>query len=587
MKKKKKSRQETLWIPHDAVASSPGHPFYEELERVLREEEFDSFVESKCSPYYAKKQGRPSIPPGVYFRMLLIGYFERIDSERGICWRCSDSLSLRQFLGLGMEERTPEHSSLSRIRNRLPLEVHESVFGWVLEILASRGMIDGKTLGVDATTLEANAALRSIVRRDTGESYESYLKELARKSGIEEPSRADIAKLDKKRPKKGSNKEWVNPNEPDAEIMKMKSGGTDMAHKAEHAVDMSGEGAVIAVTLHGGAKGDTKSLPDTLEKAQSNLQELANNAEYCERIHEDAGREVVGDKGYHGNDILVELVEQEYRSYISEPERGGRKWKDKQAEQAATYANRRRIRGTRGKRLIRRRGELLERPFAHYLEAGGMRRTHLRRHENILKRLLTHVAGFNLGILMRNLIGKATPKEYAELNASLIAALLRFVSTIGARFAPLQSIGRLNLAVPPNHIFLELAHQTFSVSRIGDFFTGLLGATSGYAVFADQGGDRIERALFSYSDDVQDAGAYDMVKVIEKSVRRFADLKEFVTKYDPKRIGVNCSERLAFADGITHEDYTLLSDAIGPQFEKRILSADIADRGFLVGKGHQ
>ena len=358
--------------------------------------------------------------------MLLIGYFERIDSERGICWRCSDSLSLRQFLGLGMEERTPDHSSLSRIRNRLPLEVHESVFGWVLEVLASRGMIDGKTLGVDATTLEANAALRSIVRRDTGESYESYLKELARKSGIEEPSRADIAKLDKKRPKKGSNKEWVNPNEPDAEIMKMKSGGTDMAHKAEHAVDMSGEGAVIAVTLHGGAKGDTKSLPDTLEKAQSNLQELANNAECCERIHEDAGREVVGDKGYHGNDILVELVEQEYRSYyISEPERGGRKWKDKQAEQAATYANRRRIRGTRGKRLIRRRGELLERPFAHYLEAGGMRRTHLRRHENILKRLLTHVAGFNLGILMRNLIGKATPKEYAELNASLIAALLR------------------------------------------------------------------------------------------------------------------------------------------------------------------
>ena len=324
--------------------------------------------------------------------------------------------------------------------------------------------------GRDDAGSECGASVNRSSRH--GESYESYLKELARKSGIEEPSGADIAKLDKKRPKKGSNKEWVNPNEPDAEIMKMKSGGTDMAHKAEHAVDMSGEGAVIAVTLHGGAKGDTKSLPDTLEKAQSNLQELANNAECCERIHEDAGREVVGDKGYHGNDILVELVEQEYRSYISEPERGGRKWKDKQAEQVATYANRRRIRGTRGKRLIRRRGELLERPFAHYLEAGGMRRTHLRRHENILKRLLTHVAGFNLGILMRNLIGKATPKEYAELNASLIAALLRFVSTIGAGFAPLQSIGRLNLAVPPNHIFLELAHQTFSVSRIGTFSPG-------------------------------------------------------------------------------------------------------------------
>ena len=345
--------------------------FYEELERVLGEEEFDSFVESKCWSYYAKKQGRPSIPPGVYFRMLLIGYFERIDSERGICWRCADSLSLRGFLGLGLEERTPEHSSLSRIRNRLPLEVHEAVFGWVLGVLAARGLIDGKTLGVDATTLEANAALRSIVRRDTGESYESFLEELARKSGVEEPSRAELAKLDKKRPKKGSNKEWVNPNEPDAEIMKMKGGGTHLAHKAEHAVDMSGEGAVIAVTLHGGAKGDTKSLPDTLEKAQSNLQELADNAECCERLHEDAGREVVADKGYHSNNTLLALHEEEYRSYISEPARGGRKWKDKPDEQAVTYANRRRIRGTRGKRLIRRRGELLERPFAHYLEAGG------------------------------------------------------------------------------------------------------------------------------------------------------------------------------------------------------------------------
>ena len=216
--------------------------------------------------------------------------------------------------------------------------MHEAVFGWVLEVLASRGLNDVKTLGVDATTQEANAALRSIVRRDTGESYESFLKELARKSGVDEPSRADMVKVDKKRPKKGSNKEWVNPK-PDAEIMKMKGGGTHLAHKAEHAVDMNGEGAVIAVTLHGGAKGDTKSLPDTLEKAPSNLQELADNAECCERIHEQAGREVVADKGYHSNETLVALLEEEYRSYISEPERSGRKWKDKQDEQAATYAN--------------------------------------------------------------------------------------------------------------------------------------------------------------------------------------------------------------------------------------------------------
>ena len=451
MKKQSRGRQERLWISHDAIASSPGHPFYEQLERVLRDEGFDSFAESKCSPYYAKRQGRPSIPPGVYFRMLLIGYFERIDSERGICWRCADSLSLRRFLGLALDESTPEHSSLSRIRMRLPLEVHNAVFGWVLGVLAGKGLIDGKTLGVDATTLEANAALRSIVRRDTGESYESFLKELARESGIETPTRAELAKLDKKRPKKGSNKDWVNPNDPDAEIMKMKSGGTHLAHKAEHAVDMSGEGAVLAVTLHGGAKGDTKSLPDTLDKAQSNLEELADDPDSGEQVHEDAGREVVADKGYHGNDTLLALTEEEYRTYISEPDRGGRKWKDKEDAQAATYANRRRVRGERGKRLLRRRGELLERPFTHYLEAGGMRRTHLRKHGNILKRLLVHVAGFNLGILMRQLIGKGTPKEYAELKAALLAAFSCFISVIQGYFKPMRSARCPNSFVRPDH----------------------------------------------------------------------------------------------------------------------------------------
>jgi transposase len=364
--------------------------------------------------------------------MLMIGYFERIDSERGICWRCADSLSLRRFLGVSLDAETPHHSSLSRIRGRLPLEVHEAVFGWVLRVLGSYDLIDGKTIGVDATTLEANAALRSIVRRDTGEGYEPFLKGLARESGIETPTRADLAKLDKKRPKKGSNKDWKNPHDPDAEIMKMKDGRTHLSHKAEHAVDMSGEGAVLSVTLHGGAKGDTKSLPDTLEKAQENLDALAEDPEWGgEMLHEDAGREVVADKGYHGNDMLVALAEEEYRTYISEPDRGRRrKWKDKEDAQRVTYANRRRIRGERGKRLLRQRGELLERPFAHYLEAGGMRRTHLRHHPNILKRLLVHVAGCNLGILMRNLIGTGTPREYAELRAGLAFMFLRLIDCL-------------------------------------------------------------------------------------------------------------------------------------------------------------
>jgi len=447
MKSRSQGSQETLWIAHDAIAESPGHPFYEELERVLREEGFDRFTEGECAPYYAKKQGRPSIAPGVYFRMLMIGYFERIDSERGICWRCADSLSLRRFLGVSLEAETPHHSSLSRIRGRLPLEVHGAVFGWVLRVLGSYDLIDGKTMGVDATTLEANAALRSIVRRDTGEGYEAFLGGLAQASGIETPTRADLARLDKKRSKKGSNKDWKNPHDPDAEIMKMKDGRTHLSHKAEHAVDMSGEGAVLSVTLHGGAKGDTKSLPETLEKAQENLDELAEDPEVGETLHEDAGREVVADKGYHGNDMLVALAEEEYRTYISEPSRGRRKWTDKEDAQRVTYANRRRIRGERGKRLLRQRGELLERPFAHYLEAGGMRRTHLRRHGNIMKRLIVHVAGFNLGILMRNLIGTATPKEYADLLGGMHDALARLLERLWSFIWPSTIIRRVGSAI--------------------------------------------------------------------------------------------------------------------------------------------
>ena len=453
MKSRSRGDQQPLWIANNAIAESPGHPFYEELDRVLREDDFDAYVEDECAPYYAKRKGRPSIPPGVYFRLLLIGYFERIDSERGICWRCADSLSLRRFLGISLEKNTPHHSSVSRIRSRLPLEVHASVFGWVLRVLGLHGLINGKTMGVDATTLEANAALRSIVRRDTGESYEAFLKDLARESGIETPTRTDLAKLDRKRSKKGSNKDWKHPHDPEAEIMKMKDGRTHLAHKAEHVVDMSGEGAVLAVTLHGGARGDTKSLPETLNKVEEVLEELIADPDVEERLHEDAGREVVADKGYHSNDVLVALAKDEYRSYISEPDRGRRKWKDKPEEQRATYANRRRIRGERGKRLLRHRGELLERPFAHYLEAGGMRRTHLRKHGNILKRLLVHVAGFNLGVLLRNLIGVGTPKQYAALMDRTHGALTYVISHLVVLLKLIIGIGHdCRASRPDTHI---------------------------------------------------------------------------------------------------------------------------------------
>jgi transposase len=425
--------QEELWIPTEKLARGPSSPFYAKLNEVLREEQFDRYVEERCAEYYAEALGRPGIPPGVYIRMLVVGYFERIPSDRGIAWRCADSLSLRRFLGFGLNEETPDHSSLCRIRQRLPLEVHEEVFGWVLSVLARRGLIDGKTLGVDATTLEANAALRSLVRRDTGEGYEDYLRKLAKESGIKNPTRSDIAKLDRKRPKKGSNKDWKNPHDPDAHITKMKSGKTDMGHKLEQAVDLDGEGAVLAVSLHGGTRGDTLSLPETLESAQEQLDALGCDPEAAKKMHAKPGSEVVTDKGYHSNETVKRLEDGGRRTYISEPERKGqRNWKDKRREQEAVYANRRRIRGERGKRLLRKRGELLERPFEHYLDAGGMRRTHLRGHGNIMKRLLVHVAGFNLGLVMRRVLGYATPRQYAEALSAAISALLGLVSRLWA-----------------------------------------------------------------------------------------------------------------------------------------------------------
>ena len=419
--------QGEFWTPTDKLASGPSSPFYAKLNEVLRGEQFDSYVEERCAEYYAEKLGRPGIPPGVYFRMLLVGYFERIPSDRGIAWRCADSLSLRRFLGYKLDEETPDHSSLSRIRGRLPLELHEEVFGWVLSVLARRGLIDGKTLGVDATTLEANAALRSLVRRDTGEGYEDYLRKLAKDEGNEDPTRSDLAKLDRERPKKGSNKDWKNPHDPDAQVTKMKSGKTDMGHKLEQAVDLGGEGAVLALTLHGGARGDTQCLPETLESAREQLDALNCDPEASKRIHPRAGSEAVTDKGYHGNKALTDLVEQGIRTYVSEPDRGRRNWEGRSREQRAVYANRRRIRGARGKRLLRKRGELLERPFEHYLDGGGMRRTYLRGHGNIMKRLLVHVAGFNLGLVMRRLLGHGTPRQYAEAASAAISSLLNLV----------------------------------------------------------------------------------------------------------------------------------------------------------------
>ena len=432
MGRRERERQQTMWMTTGSMAKGPGHPFYVELNRLLAQAGFDRYAEGLCEPFYVAGNGRPSVAPGVYFRMLLIGYFEGIDSERGMAWRCADSLGLREFLGYGLDRATPDHSTLSVIRNRLDEKTHQAIFDWVLKVLKEQGLVKGKTIGIDATTLEANAAMRSIVRRDTGEGYREFLKRLAKESGIENPAPEDLTKLDRKREKKGSNQEWHNPHDPDAKITKMKDGCTHLAHKAEHAVDMD-TGATLAVTVQSADKGDTQTIGQTLSETMETLAEIGPGPNGPLEV-----QAVVNDKGYHSDETITDLTQMGIRTYTAEPRRGRRRWKGREKEKRAVYANRRRIRGTRGKALLRRRGEQVERPFAHHYETGGMRRTHLRGHEKIHKRLLIHSAGYNLGLLMRKQTGVGKPralqghgKALAELFAAAWSLLWRLAATIG------------------------------------------------------------------------------------------------------------------------------------------------------------
>jgi len=422
---RRKKKQKSLWVATSDLPVSPGHPFYQRLNRALEAQGFDAFVEGLCRQFYAAVMGRPGLPPGRYFRLLLLGYFEGIDSERGIAWRAADSLAIRSFLGLALNEGAPDHSTISRTRRLIDVETHRQVFTWVLERLADEQLLKGKTLGIDATTLEANAAMRSIVRRDTGQSYQEFLVGLAKASGIRTPSREALARLDRRRRKKASNEDWTSPSDPDAKITKMKDGRTHLAHKAEHAVDMD-SGAVVAVTVQGADHGDTTTIEETLKEAEEQLDAVKATVE-----------EVVADKGYHSDRILIELEDQALRSYVSEPDRGRRKWDDKLDAQMAVYANRRRIRGNRGRRLHRLRGERIERSFAHLYETGRMRRTHLRGHENILKRLLIHTAGFNLGLLLRKQFGMGTPRGLQGSAQSCFASLRTLVAALESILADL------------------------------------------------------------------------------------------------------------------------------------------------------
>jgi hypothetical protein len=428
-----------MWVATTDLPRSPGHFFYERLNRLLAEAGFDDFVEQLCQPHYADRVGRPGIPPGVYFRMVFIGYFEGIDSQRGIAWRCRDSLSLREFLGLSPTETSPDHSSMTNTRKRLPIEVFQEVFSFVLGMAGVRKLLKGKTLGVDSTMLEANAAMKTIVRKDTGDDWKEYLRKLyAEETGDEDPTDDDLRRFDRKRKdKKVSNEEWESSTDHDARIAKMKDGRTHLAYKAEHAVDLDTE-IIVAAEVYHADEGDRDTIETSMEAAEDNLIRGKVDA---------TPEEAVGDKGYYKTETLAELeYTQGYRTYIAEPKQAGRRsWKQRsKEEQAATYNNRRRQKGARGKALHRKRSELVERSFAHVCETGGARRCWLRGLGKIRKRYLMAAAAHNLGLILRKAFGLGKPRgAYGFSESSLLA---KFVTEWSS--APRKARGALLRRTP-------------------------------------------------------------------------------------------------------------------------------------------
>jgi len=440
--RRREPEQSGMWVATHELPRSPGHVFYEKLNEVLEKGGFDRFVEELCEPYYAAGEGRPSIRPGVYFRMLFVGYFEGLSSQRGIAWRCADSFSLRTFLGVALTDKTPEHSSMTRIRKRLEEEVFEKVFAFVLKVAVQYGLLKGKTIAVDATTLEANAAMKSLVRRDTGEDWKEYVRGLAAAEGIENPSDEELRRFDKKRKKKTSNQEWKSATDPASRVTKMKDGRTHLAYKAEHALDVESE-LLVAAVIYRADDGDAETLPVTVELAREQLREAGSPKQV---------EEVVADKGYHKAETLETVQEvQGVRTYIPEQKyRGRRRWRDKPAgQQAIVYANRRRVRGKRGRQLGRWRSERVERSFAHICWSGGGRRTWLRGVLNVSKSYLGRAAAHNLGIIMLALFGVGTARSLQAGIWMLFALLMALYSLQLGRGPVFASFTRLRPLLRP------------------------------------------------------------------------------------------------------------------------------------------
>lgn len=418
--RRRQQRQDTFWVATEKLGSGPRNAFYDRLNELLAKIDFDRQLEKAAEPYY-EQTGRKGLPPGVYFRMLFIGYFEDISSQRGIAWRCADSRSLARFLGYGPGESTPDHSTLSLTRQRLPMEIHVLAFQLVLAAAQEHGLLKGKTVAIDATDLEANASMKSIIRRDTGDDWREYVRKLyEEETGESDPSDDELRRFDKKRKnKKVSNEDWVSKTDSDARIGKMKDGRTHLKYKAEHAIDLDTE-IILAAEIYEGDYGDTLTIEDTLIAAQTNLNEAETDCVI---------EETVADKGYHSEESVDNLQnESNQRTYIPEAERRNKKskkkarhtWKGKSPRRRAAYRrNRRNARGKRGRRLQRLRSERVERSFAHLCDTGGARRTWLRGLEKVQKRYLATAMAHNLGRIMRSLFGAGKPRHLALLAEGL------------------------------------------------------------------------------------------------------------------------------------------------------------------------
>lgn len=421
----------------------PANPFYERLNQLLGEAGFDPFVENLCRPYYFEGFGRPGVPPGVYFRMLFFGYFEGLGSQRGIAWRCSDSRSARVYLGVPPNKATPDHSSLSKIRQRLPEAIHEQVFTFVVKLAEDHGLVPGKTVAVDSTLLEANASMKTLIHRASGDDWKSYLRKLAAADGLENPTDEELRRYDQKRPNKTvTNADWVSATDPDSRIAKMKDGTTHLAYKAEHVVDLKTE-LILAGEVYAADEPDSATLLESVVSAQVHLLEAESGLTREEIATADdaevAGvttiEEAVTDKGYHKAETLADCAGVGVRTYIPEASRPHRRvWTDKPPEWEWAYrANRRRVRGQRSKRLQKLRSEKVERTFAHVCETGGGRRSWLRGLIEVGKRYLMEVAGHNLGVIMRRVFGKGTPRSLQGLVTAVYIALRSWWKECGAR----------------------------------------------------------------------------------------------------------------------------------------------------------